>query len=172
MKRQDKEILVEELRAELAQAPSVVVASSLGMSANTVNQMRMDLRKHGVTFRVLKNTLSKRAMEGTDMEVLFPYLKGFTALAYHTEDAVATAKALAKANETHKQLELRAGYLNGTLLDSAGVEALSKMPGKDELRASLLGTLNGVGGSFVRVLAAGPQSMLTLLSARKDSLAA
>jgi large subunit ribosomal protein L10 len=67
---------------------------------------------------------------------------------------------------------IRAGYLNGSVFDTAGVEALATMPGKDELRATLLGTLNAVGSTFVRVLAAGPSSFLNVLNARKDAISA
>lgn len=172
MKREEKEVLVEELRADLAVAPSVVVASSSGMTVNAINDLRGKLRKGGVKYRIVKNTLARRAMAGTQMEALFPYLKGFTAIAYHLEDPVVTAKLITESAKTNDKLQVRAGYLNGSTFDKAGVEALASMPGKDQLRGMLLGTLNAVGTSVVRVLAAGPSSFLNVLNARKDSLAA
>jgi large subunit ribosomal protein L10 len=171
MNRQEKEVLVEELRAELAAAPAVVVATSQGMSVNAVNDMRTKLRKSGIRYRVLKNTLSKIAMEGTPMTGLYPHLKGFTALVYHPSDPVVTAKVLSEIASDSKFLKIKAGYLNGSVFDASGVDALAKLPSQDQLRAMLLSTMNAVGTKFVRVLIAGPQSLANVLNARKDSLA-
>lgn len=172
MKREEKEVVVEELRSDLATAPAVIVATSAGMSVNAVNALRTKLRKSGVKYRIVKNTLARLAMQGTEMEKLYPSLKGFTAIAYHAEDPVITAKLLTEVAKTNDKLVIRAGYLNGSVFDPAGVEALATMPGKDELRSMLLGTLNAVGSTFVRVLAAGPSSFLNVLNARKDAISA
>jgi large subunit ribosomal protein L10 len=170
MKRETKEQMVAELREELAKAPSIIVASSVGMPVNTVNELRSALRAQGSRYRIIKNTLAKIAIAGTDLEPLGAHLTGPTALAYNLEDAVAPAKAIVDFKKDNDKLEIKAGYLNGSVLDASGVEALSKMPGKDELRAKLLSVMNGVGTKFVRTLAAAPQQMLTVLVARKDSI--
>lgn len=170
MNRTDKETLVQELQEHLQQAPTVIVASSSTMSVNASNAMRTQFRNAGIHYRVVKNTLAKLAMTGTPLEGLFSHLKGPTALAYHLEDPVVAAKTLAEFAKGNDKLQLRAGSLYGQVMDAGGLDALSKLPGRDEMRAMLLGTMNAVGGQFVRVLAAGPQSMLQVLQARRDSL--
>lgn len=170
MNRQEKAEVVELLRGELENAASVVVASSAGIPVNTVNDLRTGLRSNATTYRVVKNTLAKRAIEGTPMESLGEFLRGPVALAYAEEDPAIPAKLLLEFKQKNDKLQIIGGYINGMLLDPAGVEQLSKMPGKDELRAKLLSVFNGVGTKFVRTLAAAPQQFLTVLNARKDSL--
>lgn len=170
MDRQSKEALVAELREDLMQVPSVVIARSVGVDANTMNDLRAKLRASGSKYRVVKNTLVKRAIEGTELEVLADQFSGPTAIAYNLEDAVAPAKVLVDAAEKIEKLELQAGWLNGAVLDAEGIEQLSKMPGKDELRAKLLMCLNGVATNMVRVLSAAPRDFLGVLNARKAEL--
>jgi len=170
MDRNTKIEQVGQLREELEGVPSLVVASSAGMDANSMNELRAQLRAVGSKYRIVKNTLARRAVEGTPLENVAGEFTGVTALVYHPEDAVVSAKVLVEFAKKSEKLVLRAGWLNGDLLDSAGVEALSKMPGKDELRAKLLAVMVAVPTQVVRVLAAGPTSFLNVLNARKDAL--
>ena len=170
MDRREKEELVVALREELTGVPSVVVASSVGISANQMNDLRAKLRATGSKYRIIKNTLVRRALEGTELEGLASHFKGPTAIAYNLEDAVVAAKVLVDYADKNEKLVLKGGWLNGTVLDQGGVVQLSKMPGKDELRSKLLSVLNGVPTKMVRVLAAGPTSFLNVLNARRDAL--
>jgi large subunit ribosomal protein L10 len=170
MKKEQKEEAVALLRDELSRAASVVVATSAGIPVNVVNDLRVGLRSEAVTYRVVKNTLAKRAIAGTDMEGLGVHLRGPVALAYAEEDPAVPARVLLDFRKKNEKLQVVGGYINGMVLDADGVEALSKMPSKDELRAKLLSVFNGVGTKFVRTLAAAPQQFLTVLTARKDSL--
>lgn len=172
MNKQEKVNLVEELKGSMVQAPAVVLAESVGMPVNKVNELRARLRAQGAAYRIVKNTLARRAVSGTDLERLSDLFVGPTGVAYHPEDATIAAKIVVEFAKDHDRFTVKAGYLNGAILDEKGVEALSKMPGKDELRADLLRVLNGVGTKFVRVLAAGPTSFLNVLNARRDSLGA
>lgn len=170
MNRQEKEEFVALLREELGAARSVILASSLGIGANKMNDLRAKVRANQAQYRIVKNTLAKLAIAGTEMEVLGEHFSGPTALVYSSEDAVAPAKVLVDYQGTNDKLEIRAGFLNGALISVAEVERLSKMPGKDELRSKLLNAMNGVGTKFVRVLNAAPSSLLNVLTARKDAI--
>lgn len=174
MNRTQKSESVESLREALEGINAVVLVSSEEVGVNRLNALRAELTKAGAYYRVVKNTLAKRAIKDTPMENLSDSFAGPTAIAWHPEDVSAPAKVILgfikKADKKQEKMEVRAGWLNGTILDPDGVEALSKMPGKDELRAKLLSVFNGVPTKFVRVLNAAPQSFLNVLSARKDSL--
>lgn len=170
MDRSTKAELVGQLREELEGVPSLVVASGAGLNANAMNDLRAQLRAVGAKYRVVKNTLARRAVEGTALENISHEFVGSTALVYHPEEAVPAAKVLVDFAKKNEKLVLRAGWLNGDLLDEAGVDALSKMPGKDELRQKLLAVMVAVPTSVVRVLAAGPTSFLNVLNARRDSI--
>lgn len=170
MNRQEKSETIARLQASLDGVGAVVLTSAQKMPVNTLNELRAQLRLQGAHYEVVKNTLIKRAITGTPMENLAADFTGPTAIVYHPEDVTLPSKILLEFQKKNEALVIRRGWLNGTLLDANGVEALSKMPGKDELRAKLLAVFNAVGTQFVRVLAAGPQSFLNVLNARKDTL--
>ncbi len=170
MNKDEKAKLVEELREALTAAPSVVLASSVGIGANDMNELRAKIRASGARYHIVKNTLAKRAIEGTDLAELAAHFVGPTAIAWHPDEAVAPAKVLVDFRKKEEKLEIKAGFLNGGVISVSDVNTLATMPGKDELRAKLLSVFNGVPTKFVRTLAAGPQSFLTLLTARKDSI--
>lgn len=170
MDRQLKADVVGELREELQNVPALVVASSAGMDANSMTELRAKLREVGAKYRVVKNTLARIAVQGTPLENAAGHFTGTTALVYHPEDATVAAKVLVEYKKKADKLVLKGGWLNGDLLDENGVEALSKMPGKDELRAKLLAVMVAVPTSVVRVLAAGPTSFLYVLNARKGAM--
>lgn len=170
MDRSGKQEIVEALRNEIQGSPSVIVASGAGLPATTMTDLRAKLREAGAKYRVVKNTLARLALKDTPYENLHDALVGPTALVFHPDDAVVPAKVLVDFQKDIKKLELRAGWLNGDILNASGVESLSKMPGKDELRSKLLRVMTAAPTNFVRVLAAGPTSFLNVLNARKDTL--
>ena len=104
------------------------------------------------------------------MEVLVPLLAGPTAIAYSLEDPSAPAKVATKVAKGESKFVIKGGYIDGKLLDPKGVEGLSTLPGKSEMRATFLATLLAVPQNFLRLLQAAPQNFAYLLSARKDSL--
>ena len=168
--RNEKAEIVNLLRDELPTAASIVVVSAVGITVNKVNGLRRQLETTGAKYRVVKNTLASLAIEGTESAPLSRLLKGTSALVYHPEEPSGPAKMLVEFARTNDKFELRGAILNGTLFDGAGVKTLSTMPGKNELRATLLSVFNGVGTKFVRTLAAAPTQMLNVLNARKDAL--
>ena len=170
MNRNDKSAVIEHLRGALADVPAVILADFQGLTVEEVDQLRSEMRKADVTYTVVKNTLTRQAIMGTDKDVLIPLLKGNTSLAYHAEDPTAPAKILKDFAKNHDKLQIKGGWLDGDLLDLAGVEQLAKLPGKDELRSKLLNLFMGVPTQFVRTLIAGPQTFLRVLEARRQSL--
>lgn len=167
MNREQKTATVEELKETLARAQSLVLADFRGLTVSQTNGLRSEIRKNDCHYRVIKNTLVKRAIAGTPMEVLSDLFKGPTAIAYSFEDPVAPAKVIDKFDEELKNLEVKGGYLDGEALDAAGVKGLAKMKGKDELRAELLAQFMAPAQSFVRLIAAAPTNFLYLLQARE-----
>ncbi len=170
MNRNEKSAVIERLRGALADVPAVVLADFQGLTVEEVDQLRSEMRKAEVTYEVVKNTLARQAIMGTSKDVLSTLLKGNTSLAYHAEDPTAPAKVLREFAKDHDKLQIKGGWLDGSLLDLAGVEQLAKLPGKDELRSKLLNLFMGVPTQFVRTLIAGPQTFLQVLEARRQSL--
>ena len=170
MNREQKTELISRLSDSLAEAPSVVVAGFSGLTVEATDELRSLMRKSEVSYEVVKNTLVKRAVAGTSKENLGPLFKGTTAIAYHQDDPALPAKILRDFIKGNKGLSIKGGWVDGTLLDEAGVETLSKLPGCDELCSSLLRVFNGAATKFVCVLNAAPTDFVQVLRARGDSL--
>lgn len=170
MKREDKVQAIEEMQQTLVQAPSVVLAASTGMPVNTINELRSELRAKGVTYKVVKNTLAKRAIAGTDMEALADQFRGPTAVVFHPEEPGLAAKLLLDFQKKNDKFQLKAGYAEGQILDEAGLEMLSKLPGKDDLRAQIIGLMTSVPTKLVRVFTAAQRDIVGLLNARRDDI--
>lgn len=170
MNREQKSEVIQRLSSSLEFAPSVVVASFKGLTVEATDTLRAEMRKAEVSYEVVKNTLVKRAIADSPKEGMKNLFKGNTAIAYHHEDPALPAKILTKFAESNNALTIKGGWVDGSVLDAAGVNTLSKLPGKDELRASLLRVFNGASTKFVRVLAAAPTDFVHVLRARSESL--
>jgi large subunit ribosomal protein L10 len=170
MDRSKKEESVSEIRESFANVTSVILADYRGLDVPTVTAMRDEFRAAGCGYKVLKNTLVKLAIQESDMEPMSSLLVGPTALMWSTEAPAAPAKLAVKFAKEHKAFQIKGGFFEGTVLDAAGVENLSKMPGKPELQAKLLMTFMAAPQNMVRTLAAGPLNFLYLLQARERSL--
>jgi large subunit ribosomal protein L10 len=169
--KQEKQARVDQLRAELASASGIVVASYAGLSVEQSTALRVELRKSSARLRMVKNTLARLSVQGTEHEGIAPLLVGSNFLAFGP-DPVAPAKALVKAaKDAGDRIVIKGGVLQGKVLGAADVDALSKLPGIDELRAKLLGVFAAVPQKFVGQLAAAPRGLVTVLSQRKDKLA-
>jgi len=171
--RSQKEQVVADLRAGLEGARSVVLTSHTGIEVNVVNELRAEFRKAGVHYQVVKNTLARLAVQGTEFEELADHFKGPTAVAFSQEDAPAPAKIAKKFAKDHDEYVIKGGFLPGEgMLDEAAVNQLSEMLSKDELLAKLLGVFKAGPQKFVRTLNAAPTKFVNVLSARKDDIAA
>jgi large subunit ribosomal protein L10 len=162
--RAQKQLLIENLHQDLAETVCVVVTHQSGLTVAEVTQLRRQMTGAGARYRVTKNRLAKRALEGTHFEALAPLFAGPTAIAF-SRDPVAAAKAAVDYANRNNKLTIVGGGLQGQLLDAAGVKALATLPSLDELRGRIIGLINAPatklavllqtpGGQLARVLAA------------------
>ncbi len=168
MNRQSKEAQVAELAEKLKAAKATFLADYRGLNVEQANDLRNKLRAAGVEYRVAKNTLLRIAAQNTDAACLDEHLVGPTAIALAIDDPVAPAKALVEFAKAHDKFELKVGLLDGKLLSSADIKALSDLPSREELLAKMLGSMSAPASNFVCVLAAIPRSLVQVLSAIKD----
>ncbi len=170
MNRQQKTDEVDEITRLLDGAQLVVLTEYAGLDVASMVELRSSLRKADTAYRVLKNSLAKRATVETDLEQLNPHFKGPIGVVVSKEDPAAAAKALMDFAKSHDALKITAGILAGKVLDASAIDALSKLPSKDGLRAMLLGAMQGVPRNMVTVLAAVPRDFVGVLAARQRSL--
>jgi len=150
---QDKKAIVADVGAQLAGAQTVVLAEYRGIPVEQLTKLRASARDQGVYLRVLKNTLARRAAQGTQFEPLAdsmvgPLIYGISA------DPIASAKVLQNFAKTQDKLVITAGLYNGKLLDVAGVKSLASIPSRDELLSQLLGVMLAPVSAMARVLGA------------------
>ena len=170
MERAQKEESIGALKAELAKAASLVLADFRGLTVNVDTGLRREFRAAGCRYQVVKNTLLGLAVKGTPMEGIESLLAGPTAIAYSFEDPAVPAKVATKIAKAEEKFVIKGGFVDGKALDLKGVQALSTLPGRDELRATFLATLQAVPQNFLRLLNAAPQNFVYLLSAREQEL--
>ena len=147
-----KKPIVEEISANIADAQGIVLVNYSGLTVAQDTQLRKELREAGVVYKVYKNTMMNFAFKGTPCEELCQHLEGTNALAVCTEDATAPARILAKYAKDVPTLELVAGVVEDAYYDKAGIEALSKVPSREELLGKLLGSIQSPITNFARVL--------------------
>jgi large subunit ribosomal protein L10 len=165
LNREEKATVVEELNGKFAKAKIAIVSDYQGMPVPVLEGLRCELKKSNAEIRVAKNTLLKRAVEGTEFESIVESCKGTTAVTMSYEDPVAPAKAIVDFAKDHPQLAIRAACMDGKALSADDLVALSKLPSREALLASLLSVMNGVPTSFVRVLNGVPTKALYALNA-------
>ena len=170
MNTTEKKNNISTLKDKLARAQSLVLADFRGLSVESDTKLRREFRAAGCEYRVVKNTLLGQAAKGTPMQVVEPLLAGPTAFAYSFEDPSAPAKVATKVAKGESKFVIKGGCVDGRLLDAKGVESLSTLPGKPEMRAMFLATLLAVPQNFLRLLQAAPQNFAYLLSAREEAL--
>jgi large subunit ribosomal protein L10 len=170
MERAVKEENISSLKGDLAKATSLVLADFRGINVKNDTALRREFRLNGCKYKVVKNTLLGRAVEGTAMAGLEKLFVGPTAIAYSFEDPAAPAKIATKVAKGEEKFIIKGGYVDGQALDAKGVEALSKMPTKDELRSSFLALLVAAPQNFLALLTAAPQQTLGVLAAREQQL--
>lgn len=141
MDRSEKEQLVSSLRQDLAESNLVIVAQQLGLTVAQVSELRREMRKAGAQYKVAKNTLARLAIAGTENEPIASFLSGPTALAY-SKDPVAAAKVTIKFANTNEKFKVVGGLLNGRVLNATDIDALSKLPSLDQLRAKIIGVIS------------------------------
>lgn len=147
-----KQPIVDEISAVIKDAQSVVVVDYRGLTVAEDTQLRKQLREAGVSYKVYKNTLVSRAVEGTEFESLRDSLEGPNAFAVSTEDATAPARVLAEFAKKAPKLEIKAGVIEGAFYDAEGMKAIASVPSREVLLSKLLGSLQSPITNLARVL--------------------
>jgi len=172
MNVQEKQAFVSSLVERLSAADATFVIDYKGCSCSELTQIRGELRETGASMSVIKNTLLKRAVNQASIAGMDELFVGPTAVVL-TETPVESAKVLAKYSKEFAdddKFTLRGGYLDGNVVDKAGVIELSKLPSKEELYGKLLGLLQAPASQLVRMLNAPAGEMVRLLAAWRDEL--
>lgn len=164
---EEKKAVVAEVSAQVAAAQAIVVAEYRGLEVGNITALRAQARKEGVYLRVLKNTLARRAVEGTPFEGLKGQLVG--PLLYGiSRDPVSAAKVLHEFAKSNDKLVIKGGAMANYVMDANGVKALATMPSREELLSKLLGTMQAPIAQFVRTLNEVPTKFVRGLAAVRD----
>ena len=169
MDRQQKEILVAEMKDRLQNAKAAFLVDYQGLDVETLNSLRNELRQTGSEFQVVKNRLVKFACQDTETESLREHFVGPCALTIAHEDVVAPAKVLVDFSKTQKELELKVGQISGKMMDANAIKRLAELPGRDALLSQIFSVMKEVPTSFVRVLNGVVVSLLNVLKAIEDT---
>ena len=147
-----KQPIVDEIKAKIDGAATVVLVDYRGLTVEQDTKLRKGLREAGCEYKVYKNTMMKRAFEGTEFAALDDCLEGPSAIAISKDDATAPARILYKFAQDAPALELKGGVVEGTAYDVDGVKALASIPSREELISKLLGSLQSPITNLARVL--------------------
>lgn len=169
MARPDKVAAVDEVKDGLTGSAATLLTHYRGLTVTELAELRVELRRANARYRVVKNTLSRRAAEEAGLEGLVELIEGPTALVFCDEDPVGPAKALRAFAKDHPDLLVRGGYLDGQVLDEAAAESLADLDSREELLARLVGLMHGALADFARLLNAPLEHQARLLQALVDA---
>jgi len=165
--REQKREQSEQLRSALSDISTLFLLENTGLNVNDVNVLRSEIRKTEGTYRVVKNSVVKLAVEGTDLEVITPHMTGPKTLAFTDGDVVALAKAIKTFIKDHPELSIQQAFLDGQLLDAKTAVKIADLPSRDELISKLLYVLQ----SPMRRLVVALNSPIQQLATAVDQIA-
>jgi len=151
---EQKKQLVADLSKRISESCAGVIVDYKGISVADDTKLRADLRKEGVEYTVVKNTLLHLAIEGTDLAELDSVLEGTTAIATSKEDNIAPARILSKFAESNEGFTIKGGFLDGKVIDLATLDALAKLPSREVLLATVCNVFNAPISAFARAIQA------------------
>ncbi len=160
-----KKVVVEDIKERIQNAKSVVLVKFNGLSVAEDTELRREFRKNNVEYKVLKNTLIKRAFNDLGITDFDDDLNGPTSVAFGADETGASKVIVEAAKKYQDKVSVKSAYVEGGKVDEAGVKALASMPSKEELVAKMLGSLQAPISNFVGVLSAMPRSLVIALNA-------
>ena len=169
MKRSDKNDFVQNLKEELKNSSSVVVAHYAGLSVTETDNLRKEMRSNGAKFKVTKNRLTKIALTGTPYESIEDLFTGPTAIAY-SSDPVAPARVSVEFEKKFENFKILGGSYEGEKIDNSKINFLATLPSLDQIRAKLLGLLNAPAQKIASITQAPGGQLARLINARSEQL--
>ncbi|MCX7943227.1 MAG: 50S ribosomal protein L10 [Deltaproteobacteria bacterium] len=173
MTRREKNEVIKSLSEKFKRAAGVIVLDFKGIKANELIDIRKKFLLSGIEYRVVKNTLARRALKGTQLEKISSYLVNNNGIAITYDDVVGLAKivlATIKDKDRDKMIVKGGMIAGGDLLDAKGIKMLSELPGKDEVRAMFLSLLSQVPRQMLYVMSAAQRNLLNVLNAQRQKL--
>jgi large subunit ribosomal protein L10 len=168
LQKNEKQEVIDELREKFARAKVAILTGYSGINVEQITELRSKLRQSKVEYRVVKNTLARKAAEGTGISPLMDHFVGPIGIALGYDDVVAPAKVLAEFGKTQQKLELKVGVLDGKLLKQADIKALAALPSLNALRGKIVGLLQAPASRVVGVLQAPGGQLARVLKAKAD----
>ena len=170
MNRTEKEEVIGKLHALMMKAKTAILAEPRGLNVATVTDLRKKFRDAQIDYKIVKNTLAQRAAKGTPVEALVEKFVGPTALIMSYSDVVAPAKIVVDFAKDRENFAIRSAVVEGRVIDANGVKALAKMPGLQELRATIAMMIAQPATKLVRMISTPGQQLAQVVNARKEQL--
>lgn len=165
---EQKKAIISEVAEVAARAPTAIAAEYIGLSVAEMSQLRQSAREAGIYLKVVRNTLARRALEGTRFDCMRDGLVGPLLLAFSADEPGAAARVIRDFSKGNVKLVVKLVAIDGRLLDVADINRLASLPTLDQARSMVLGVLKAPAGKFVRVLAEPEAKFVRLLAARRD----
>ena len=161
MTREQKKDYITKMESEFQNNEAVLVTHYQGLNMNQLDELRSQMREHGIKFQITKNRITKLAIEKTRCKDLSNLFTGATAVAF-SNDAIMSARILSKFAKINENLKLLGGIMGSDILDQAGVQNVANLPTLDEARANIVGILAAPASKFVSILLARSEKMSSL----------
>ena len=161
MNKEQKKNYISEMETQFQNTEAVLVTHYQGLTMSQLDELRAQMREHGIIFKITKNRITKLAIEKTKCKDLSNLFVGATAVAF-SDDAIMSARILSKFAKTNENLKLLGGIMGSEVLDQAGVQNVANLPTLDEARANIVGILAAPASKFISILLARSEKMSNL----------
>ena len=168
MNKEQKKNYIEEMTSKFENSKAVMVTHYQGLTMTQLDDLRAEMREHGIVFKITKNRITKLALEKTKCKDLVDLFTGPTAVAFG-EDAIMSARILSKFAKDNENLKLIGGIMENEVLDQAGVQNVASLPTLDEARANIVGILNAPASKLISILLAHSEKMSSLTAENSET---